>query len=427
MPKLQKLSNGLNVLTVPVKGAKTTAILIMVATGSKYESRQTSGLSHFLEHMFFKGTEKRPDTLTLTSLLDRVGGEYNAFTSKEYTGYWIKVAHQETKLALDVLSDMLLNSKFSSEEIEREKGVIIEEVNMYLDNPMMHIEDVFEEGMYGDTPAGWSTIGTKKNILGFKREDFVTYFKNQYKTSNSFICIAGVIPKDTPRLLNDFFKGWAKGSAKPKLVVKERQTAPAIRLEYKKTDQAHLALGVRTMPYGHPDELILKMIATTLGGSMSSRLFLNLRERNGLCYYVRTGSEQYSDTGYLVTQAGVPVTKIEQAIKIIVKEYKTIAEELITPAELQKVKRFITGRLTLSLEGTDDLANWYGRQLVLRAQQPNGSRKPLISPQEFLRQVNKVTSADIRRVAKKVFNPKCLNLAIIGPYQKEAQFRSLLK
>lgn len=427
MPKLQKLSNGLNLLTVPVKGAKTTAILIMVATGSKYETRQTSGLSHFLEHMFFKGTEKRPDTLTISSILDRVGGEYNAFTSKEYTGYWIKVAHQETKLALDVLSDMLLNSKFASEEIEREKGVIIEEVNMYLDNPMMRIEDVFEKCLYGDTPAGWDTIGTKKNITDFKREDFVTYFKNQYKTSNSFVCVAGDIPKGATRLINDFFKGWAKGKAKPKVVVKERQTTPAITLEYKKTDQAHLALGVRTVPYGHPDELILKMIATTLGGSMSSRLFLHLRERNGLCYYVRTGSEQYSDTGYLVTQAGVPVTKIEQAIKIIAKEYKTIADELLTSHELQKIKRFITGRLTLSLEGTDDLASWYGRQLVLRAQQPNGNRKPLVSPQEFLKQVNSVSSADIQKVARKIFNPKKLNLAIIGPYQKEAQFRNLLK
>lgn len=427
MPQIKKLSNGLNLLTIPMKGAKTTALLVMVATGSKYENRQTSGLSHFLEHMFFKGTTKRPDTLTISSLLDRAGGEYNAFTSKEYTGYWIKVAQQETKLALDVLSDMLLHSKFDSEEINREKGVIIEEVNMYLDNPIMRIEDVFEQCLYGDTPAGWDTIGTKENIAGFQREDFVKYFKSQYRNSNSFICVAGHIPTGINTLVKNYFDGWSKGKPLPKVAVKERQATPAIRLEYKKTDQAHLSLGVRTSAYGSEDEMALKMIATTLGGSMSSRLFLNLRERNGLCYYVRTGSENYTDTGYLATQAGVPVDKIEKAITIILQEYKRLTTELIDKKELQKIKQFINGRILLSLEGPDDLANWYGRQLVLRAQQTGGNRKPLMTPNEFLREVNQITAHDIRRVAKKIFNPKKLNLAIIGPYQKEAQFRKLLK
>lgn len=427
MPQIKKLSNGLNLLTIPMKGAKTTALLVMVATGSKYENRQTSGLSHFLEHMFFKGTEKRPDTLTISSILDRAGGEYNAFTSKEYTGYWIKVAQQETKLALDVLSDMLLHSKFDNEEINREKGVIIEEVNMYLDNPIMRIEDVFEQCLYGDTPAGWDTIGTKENIAGFQREDFVRYFKSQYRTSNSFICVAGNIPKGLNALINTYFQGWSKGKPLPKVAVKEKQTAPAIRLEYKKTDQAHLSLGVRTSAYGSEDEMVLKMIATTLGGSMSSRLFLNLRERNGLCYYVRTGSENYTDTGYLATQAGVPVDKIEKAITIILQEYKRLTTELIDKKELQKIKQFINGRILLGLEGPDDLANWYGRQLVLRVQQDGGNRKPLMTPNEFLQKVNQITAEDIRRVARKIFNPKKLNLAIIGPYQKDAQFKKLLK
>lgn len=427
MPQIKKLANGLNLLTVPMTGAKTTAILVMIATGSKYEDRKTSGLSHFLEHMFFKGTVKRPNTQIISSTLDRVGGEYNAFTSKEYTGYWIKVAKQETKLALDVLSDMLLNSKFEAEEIDREKGVIIEEVNMYLDNPIMRIEDVFEQCLYGDTPAGWDTIGTKENIAGFKRQDFITYFKNQYKTSNSFVCVAGDIPKGATTLINNFFKGWAKGQPKPKLTVKEKQTTPAIRLEYKKTDQAHLSLGVRTAAYGNSEEFIHKIIATALGGSMSARLFLNLRERNGLCYYVRTGAETYSDVGYLATQAGVPVDKIEKAISIIVQEYKRLTTELMPNEELKKIKQFITGRILLSLEGPDDIANWYGRQLVIRAQQPGGNRKSLLTPNEFLAIIKKISAEDIRRVAKKIFNPKGLNLAVIGPYKNEGQFRKLLK
>ena len=427
MPQLKKLSNGLNLLTVPMTGAKTTAILVMIATGSKYENKKNSGLSHFLEHMFFKGTDKRPDTLTITSVLDRVGGEYNAFTSKEYTGYWIKVAKQETKLALDVLSDMLLHSKFDNEEINREKGVIIEEVNMYLDNPMRRIEDVFEQCLYGNTPAGWDTIGTKENINSFKREDFVNYFKNQYKTSNSFVCIAGDIPTGANKLINDFFSTWSTGQPKTKLPVKEKQSTPAIKIEYKKTDQAHLSLGVRTEAYGNSDEFIHKIIATALGGSMSARLFINLRERNGLCYYVRTGAETYSDSGYLATQAGVPVDKIEKAITIIIEEYKRLTTELMPEEEIKKIKQFITGRILLSLEGPDDIANWYGQQLVVRAQQPGGNKKSLLTPTEFLAIVKKISAEDIRRVAKKIFNPKGLNLAVIGPYKNEAQFRKLLK
>jgi predicted Zn-dependent peptidase len=427
MPAIKKLSNGLNLLTIPMTGAKTTAILVMVATGSKFEDRKTSGLSHFLEHMFFKGTDKRPDTHTITSVLDRFGGEYNAFTSKEYTGYWIKVAKQETKLALDVLSDMLQYSKFDPEEINREKGVIIEEVNMYLDNPIMRIEDVFEQCLYGDTPAGWDTIGTKENIAGFTRQDFITYFKNQYRTSNSFVCIAGDIPKGADKLIGNFFKDWSKGTPKNKLKTKDSQNQPAIQLEYKKTDQAHLSLGVRTGAYGNKDQFIYKIIATALGGSMSSRLFINLRERNGLCYYVRCGAEMYSDTGYLATQAGVPVDKIEKAITIIVQEYQRLTTELMSDEELKKIKQFITGRIMLSLEGPDDIANWYGKQLVIQAQQSGSKQPALMTPTDFLKIIKKISAEDIRRVAKKIFDPKGFNLAVIGPYKAKEKFKKLLK
>lgn len=427
MYQLKKISNGLSLLTAPIAGAKTTALLVMVATGSKYENRNTSGLSHFLEHMFFKGTIKRPDTMAISSTLDGVGGDFNAFTSKEYTGYWIKVATKETELAMDVLSDMLLNSVFSAEEIEREKGVIIEEVNMYLDNPIMRMEDVFEELLYGDTPAGWDTIGTKKNIAGFKRDDFINYFKSQYRAENSFVCVAGNIPKNITKLVSSFFGAYPQGKPKKKLAVKEKQTEPAVKIEYKKTDQAHLSLGVRTSAYGAKEEYILKIIATILGGAMSSRLFINLRERNGLCYYVRSGAESYTDSGYITTQAGVPVDKINRAIEIIKQEYMRLTQELVSAEELKRVKDFISGRMLLGLEGSDDIANWYGRQLVLRAQQKNAAHRPLLTPNDFLKQMIKISAEDIRRVAKKIFNPKGLNLAIIGPYEKETEFRKLLK
>ncbi len=425
MLKLKTTNSGLNLLTIPMAGAKTTAILVMIATGSKHEDRKTSGLSHFLEHMFFKGTTNRPTALQISSELDRLGGEYNAFTSKEYTGYWIKTAAPEIKPALGILADMLLHSKFDEEEIKRESGVIVEEVNMYMDNPIMRIEDVFEELLYGDTPAGWDTIGTKENILGFSRKDFVTYFKSQYKSKSTFVCLAGKLPANAEKLLMETFKTYTKGIAKRKIVTKDKQSKAAVKIEFKKTDQAHLSLGVRTMPYGAKDEIILKVISTILGGSMSSRLFINLRERNGLCYYVRTGAEAYSDTGYLTTQAGVPVDKIEKAIQIIVNEYKRLATEALTKDELNKIKEFITGRIFLQLESPDDIAGWYTKQLVLNHQQ--SGKKKLMTPEQFIAAVKAVTSADIQRVAKKIFNPSGLNLAVIGPYPKKQVFEKLLK
>jgi predicted Zn-dependent peptidase len=304
---------------------------------------------------------------------------------------------------------MLLNSKFDQDEIKRESGVIIEEVNMYLDNPMMRIEDVFEELLYGDTPAGWDTIGTKKNIAGFNRQDFVKYFKSQYKTHSIFVCLAGKLPTASEKLLANAFKGFVKGKAQKKLPTKDTQNKAAVKIEFKKTDQAHLSLGVRTLPYGAKEETVLKVIAAILGGSMSSRLFINLRERNGLCYYVRSGNEGYSDTGYLTTQAGVPVDKLKQAIGIIVSEYKKLAEAPIPADELTKIKQFISGRILLQLESPDDIASWYTRQLTINHQQ--STKRKLLTPEEFLVNVKKITPADIQKVAKKIFNPKNMNLA----------------
>ncbi len=427
MPKLQKLKNGLTLLSAPIAGAKTAAVLVMIATGSKHEDRTTSGLSHFLEHMFFKGTVKRPNAQLISSTLDRVGGEYNAFTSKEYTGYWVKTASSDLPLAIDVVADMLLGSKFDAEEIDREKGVIIEEVNMYLDNPLMRIGDVFEECLYGDTPAGWDTIGTKDNIRGFQRADFVKYFKSQYRASNSFVCLAGDLPKDAKKLVEKHFSAWSKGKPKAKLPTADKQSKPSVKVEYKKTDQAHLSLGVRSEAYNGKDEFIVKLIATALGGSMSSRLFHSLRERNGLCYYVRTGAETYTDTGYITTQAGVPVDKVEKAIGIILAEYQRLSTELMDKDELKKIKQFVSGRILLQLEGADDVANWYAHQLVLNCQQPGGARRKLVTPNDFLAKVKKITAEDIRRVAKTIFDPKRLNLAIIGPYKSGDTFLKLLK
>lgn len=425
MHKTNKLTNGLDIITAPIAGAKTVTILFMAATGSRFENKANSGISHFLEHMFFKGTRKRPTTLAITSELDKVGGEYNAFTGKEYTGYYVKVEAGQFKLALDVLSDMLLNSRFKAEEIEREKAVVIEELNMYRDNPMAYIEDLFEQCLYGDSPAGRDTLGSIASIKSFSRAGLSLYYNSQYSPDQAVIALAGKIDAAAVKLAAGYFKNFSRKKYRGQAATDDRQAAPALKLHFKKTDQAHLSLGVRAVPYGQADELTVKLTALILGGTMSSRLFTHLRERNGLAYYVRTHEETYTDSGYLATQAGVPIDKLESAIKIILRQYREISTRLVGAAELNKAKQCLIGRTALSLESSDSLASWYGRQAILNKEQAGG--REILTPEEYYKKIKKITAADIRLAAAKIFAPGKLNLAVIGPYQREEEFKKMLK
>ncbi len=416
--KIKTLSNQAPLITVPLKSSTTATVLVIFKTGSKYENRENNGLSHFVEHMFFKGTKRYPNTLALSSALDSLGGEYNAFTSKEYTGYWIKVASSKLTVALGIINDMLLNSKFDSQEIEREKGVIIEELNMYEDNPLMHIEDVFETCLYGDSPAGWDTIGTKKNIRSFRREDFINYVKTQYGARSMFLIITGKINQTAENRASLLFSKFPDNLWQNKLAVREKQFKPQLKIVHKKTDQTNLSLGVRTYSANHAQALKVKLLSVILGGSMSSRLFINLRERHGLAYYVRTSSEVYTDSGYLTTQAGVPAAKVKEAVKIILTEYKKITQTLISDSELRRAKDLLQGRSLLQMEATDNLAIWYAHQAIFH--------QHLLSPQEFLRRIKKITAVELRNTAKKIFVNKGLNLAIIGQ-TSEQQIKNILK
>ena len=416
--KINRLSNNIPVVMVPIKGAATITALVMVKTGSKYEERRQSGLSHFLEHLFFKGTKKRPTTLAISGALDALGGEYNAFTSKEYTGYWVKVATPKLGRALDIISDMLLNSLFEEEEIEREKGVIIEELKMYEDNPLMHIEDVFESCLYGDSPAGWDTIGTKKNIQSFKRQDFIDYLSRQYGANSIKLVLAGDVKDVDRKTVEKLFAGFPANSWRRSLPTPNDQKTVQIKSVYKKIDQTNLSLGVRAFPVGHPEEFRAKLLAVILGGSMSSRLFINLRERNGLAYYVRTSAETYSDAGYLTTQAGVPREKTLEAVQIIMSEYRRVKEEPISESEIKRAKDMLAGRSLLQLEASDNLANWYGRQTVMRSR--------IMTPKEYLAKIKSVTAGQLRQTAGKIFNDVGLNLALIGQ-EKVEKYKSILK
>ncbi|MSU60653.1 MAG: insulinase family protein [Candidatus Staskawiczbacteria bacterium] len=418
MFKKAKLKNGLRIVTVPMKNAKSVTVLVLVGTGSKYETKDINGISHFLEHMFFKGTKKRPTTLKISETLDMIGGQYNAFTSKETTGFWAKVDKKHTDVALDWISDMFLNAKFEVAEINREKGVVIEELNMYLDTPSSYVSELFEDLLYKDTPAGWRIIGEKSNINSFTREKMVDYYKTHYSNQNTVIAIAGDInPAQIAMKMEKYFGKSKNQIASPKIAVRESQSKPEILLHHKKTDQTHFCLGVRAYDMFDKRRHALTLMSVILGGNMSSRLFISVRERNGLGYYVHTSVDTTTDTGYLVTQSGIKNDSLEKAVCLVLDEYRDLRDKKITVKELKKAKDYIRGSMSLSLDGTDAQASFYANQEVMG--------KELMTPEEKMKLIDKVTVYDIKRVAEDIFKNGRLNLSIIGPFEKSEEEKLL--
>jgi len=406
------LNNGLRIITVPMESANSVTVLILVGTGSKYETKEINGISHLLEHMFFKGTEKRPSTLKISEILDSVGGEYNAFTSKEITGFWAKVDKKHTDIALDWISDIFLNSKFDENEMNREKTVIIEEMNMYLDTPTAYIGELWEKLLYGDQPAGWRIIGEKENILSFNRKKVLDYYSSHYSPSNIIVCVAGGIKSDEiSQKIKKYFAN-SKGEKKSiKIKVKESQLKPEVLLHNKKTDQTHFCLGVRGYNLFDKRRHALALLSIILGGNMSSRLFIKVRERNGLAYSIHTSADSTTDTGYLVTQAGIDHKNLEKSIKLILEEYKNLKDKKITKKELQKAKDYLKGITSLSLDSSDTQASFYAAQELLEGK--------ILTPEEKFEAIDQISVNDIKKVAEDIFAPEKLNLAVIGPVQNE--------
>ncbi len=413
------LPNGLRVILAPMKEAETATVLITTATGSRYETKKEGGLSHFLEHMFFKGTKRRPTALSISEELDAVGGEYNAFTSKDRTAYYAKVDKRHVEMALDIVSDIFLNSTLPEEEIDRERGPILQELNMYEDTPVRHVGDVFEMLLYGDHPLGRDIIGTRENIKGFKRSEFLRYLNRAYVASNVVVGIAGNFDVEwAKRIIERDFFGMRTGKNPERKEIVERQKAPAVRLQTKKTDQTHFILGVRSFDFFHKDRHALAVLSTLLGGGMSSRLFMAVRERRGLAYSVHTGTDAYHDAGYLSTQCGVEHGNLEKTVAVILDEYKRIASEPVPEKELLKAKEHIKGSMAMQLESSDDVVSYLVDQEVLKGE--------ITLPKDRFAKVDAVTSGDIRRVAETVFRPERLNLAVIGPQKSSEKLEKML-
>jgi predicted Zn-dependent peptidase len=369
--------------------------------------------------MFFKGTERRPSAREIAGEIDAIGGEFNAFTSKEYTGYYVRCAAESIDIAFDVLVDMIRHSKFDPDEIEREKGVILEELNMYLDTPRDMIDAVYEELLYGDQPLGWLIIGRPEAIRSATRETFLDYIGRWYTPSRLVVGVGGRIEGDLSGRLEELL-GDVAGSGPP-APARARITsngAPRVRVRTKDSDQAHVCLGVPSYQLDHPDRYVLTVLATILGGGMSSRLFTEVRERRGLAYYVYALNHSYTDAGSLFSQAGVDIERIDEAITTIAGELRRIAGESVPVEELEKARSFAKGRLVLQLESPQGLITFGLRREVLESR--------IADPAEVLEGLNAVTADDVQRVAQDVIGRNGLNLAVIGPFDDPERFEQLL-
>ncbi|MCK9345288.1 MAG: insulinase family protein [Candidatus Pacebacteria bacterium] len=418
--KKKVLPNGLRMLAVPMADNPTTTVLVLVETGSKYESKAKNGISHFLEHMCFKGTTNRPNTSDLSKELDGLGCEFNAFTGQEFTGYYAKGKAADFPKLLDIISDLYLNPLLKEDEIEKEKGVIVDEINMYDDMPMQKVHEVWMDLLYGDQPAGWKISGERDVVRSMSRKDIAQYRKAHYVANATTVIVTGNIDAATAfKEVAKKFKGISQNKKGSKKKTRDTQSKPVVAIKHKETDQTHFILGVRTFPVYDKRNSIISVLGGILGSGMSSRLFRKLRDEMGVGYYVNAGNRASTDSGYFAVSAGVANDRLGEVLRAVIAELNHLKKDLVSDEELSKVKEHIVGMMYLGLESSDDLAEYYGMQEVLH--------REIRTPKEREELIRAVTAEDIRVMAKKIFVDKNLNLALIGPTKNEKALEAILK
>ena len=419
--KIHTLANGLRIVFAPMPDTATATVVVMTGTGSRYEDARENGLAHFLEHMFFKGTKKRKTARAISAELDGIGSVYNAFTAKDRTAYYAKVASRYVDTALDVISDIFLNSTLPASEIRKERGAVIQEIDMYEDMPMRAVGDVFESLIFGAKhPLGRTILGPKENIRSFTRKEFNTYHKRNYTAHNTVVAVAGNFPQaQALEKIKKTFGHFKDGVSPEYAAFTSIQDAPRLAIRKKKTDQTQLMLGVPAYPYLHKDEYALEVLTSILGGGMSSRLFTEVREKRGLAYSVDAWTEKYPDTGIFVIQAGVEHGNLEKALSTILTELRKIKKGAVPAAELAKAKAHIKGTAAMSLETSNQIAEKAATSILTL-----GRIREL---DEVVKGIDAVTAADVQRVARDIFKTKGLNLAIISPAANAEKLRSLLR
>jgi predicted Zn-dependent peptidase len=414
------LDNGLRILTSPMPHTRSVSIGFFIGAGSRYESDEQGGVSHFIEHMLFKGTEKRPVARDIAVAIEGIGGIFNAATGRESSLYWIKVAQPHLDIAIDVLVDMLRHSKFDPAELERERRVIIEEINLTLDTPASLVHLLINDLIWPNHPLGRDVAGSKESLSALDRKGLLAYLNRHYQPSNTVVSVAGNVEHEAVvGGMAAFLGDWAVSDPPSYRPVEDNQTDVRLRIHRKDTEQAHLCLSVPGIPRDHPDRFKLRMLNTVLGEGMSSRLFTEIREKHGLAYSIYSYLSAMHDTGAVGVYAGVDPRRIEDAIRAILGEWDRLRQESVPADELVKAKEFVKGRLLLQMEDSFSVAAWVGRQEVLSPE--------VLTVDEVVQAVEAVTAADVQQVAQDLFLGEKLNLAVVGPFQDGEGFRGLLE
>lgn len=413
------LANGLRVLTAPMPHTRSVSISFYIGAGSRYETESISGLSHFLEHMLFKGTQRRPTAQQISEEVDSVGGILNGGTDRELTVYYVKVARPHFALALDILVDMIRRPLIDAEEIEKERKVIIEELATVKDSPAQQADVLLDAIMWPNQPLGWDVAGTEQSITSLSRHAVLDYFDHQYVPNNTVVSVAGAIEhEEVVAALEAQTTDWGPGRPGSWFAAVDGQCGPRLRIEHKRTEQAHISLAVRGVSNEHPDRYAVDLLSAVLGEGMSSRLFTELREKRGLCYDIHSYTSHFLDTGAFSIYAGVDPSAAREAIAAILEQL-ALAKEGIPEAELRKAKELTKGRLLLRMEDTRSVSGWLGAQELLTGE--------VRTVDEVVDRVEAVTTDDLRRVANDLLRTETLNVAIVGPYRSERGFLPLLK
>lgn len=412
------LKNKLTIIEVPSTDAESVVVDFFVKTGSRSETPKENGISHFLEHFLFKGTKKYPSAMAITELVDGIGGEMNANTGKEHTQYFIKAHHSRLEMIFQILTDMIQNPLLDKPEMEREKGVIVEEINMYKDSPRAVVSNLLEETMWPKQALGRDIAGSPETVTKFTQAMFRSYLERHYQTGNMLVGISGKYDrKKLNQLINKYwsklpsrkFHGWDKSS--------NGQNSPRVAIHHKATQQAHFDLGFKGFGYNDKRNKVASVLSSILGGGMSSRLFTEIREKRGLAYYVRASQGTYIDTGVFDISAGVRVSHLEEAVKVTLEELSKIAYGKIEPKELFKAKEFIKGKTTIYLEDNQSRLDWYLEQAAFK--------KEIKTPAEAFKDIDSVTIAQVQKLAKELFDPNKMTLAVVGPYKKAMEGKLL--
>lgn len=414
------LDNGLRIVTTSMPYTRSVGVGIFTGVGSRYERKTERGISHFIEHMMFKGTERRPTAQQIAEAIEGLGGVMNASTDNEATIYWAKVAHHHLPVALDVLLDIFQHSKFDPEEVEKERQVILQEINRMMDMPEAWVHVLIAELIWPDHPVGWDTAGTKESVASITRQDMLDYIARTYTPRNTVISLAGNLEHaPVVEQLTTCLGDWEEKPPPPFLPVSDAPAGPRFKIEFRKTEQAHLCIGLRGLPISDPDRFKMRLLNVILGEGMSSRLFLEIREKRGLAYSVGSYTSYLRDTGAMVLYAGVPPQKAVDVVNAMTEQLDLLRVKEVSEAELNKAKEYTKGRILLRMEDTFANAEWVGHQEVLDQE--------VLTVDQVIAKIDAVTVHDVQQIAQRILASEKLNLAVVGPFKQEKPFTASLK